>query len=105
LTGEAYHNFANAIRTSKSKTKTLYNLALSKFLTFCDIDNVDSLITIDSRLTIARLIDFVVYQKDKGTSYGSICAYLAGIKKFYELNDVMSEENQNVFAREKVGPT
>jgi hypothetical protein len=87
LTGEAYRNFANAIRTSK--TKILYNLALSKFLTFCDVDNVDILITIDSRLTVARLIDFVVYEKEKGTSYGSICAYLAGIRKSYELNDVV----------------
>ena len=78
LTGDAYRNFANAIRTSK--TKTLYNLALSKFLTFCNVDNVDSLITIDSRLTTARLIDFVVYEKEKGTSYGSLCAYLVGSK-------------------------
>jgi integrase len=87
LTGEAYRNFANAIRTSK--TKTLYNFALSKFLTFSDIDSVDTLITVDSRLTTARIIDFVVYEKEKGTSYGSLCAYLAGIRKFYELNDVV----------------
>jgi hypothetical protein len=30
-----------------------------------------------------------MYEKEKDTSYGSLCAYLVGIKKFYELNDVV----------------
>jgi hypothetical protein len=30
-----------------------------------------------------------MYEKEKGTFYGSLCAYLVDIKKFYELNYVV----------------
>ena len=87
LTGKVYHSFSNAI--GPSKTKTLYNLALSKFVTLFYVDNVDSPISTYSKLSTTCIIEFVVCEKEKGTSFGSLCAYLTAIKMFYDLNDVM----------------
>jgi hypothetical protein len=87
LTSKVHRSFSNAI--GPSKTKTLYNLALSKFVTLSYVDNVDSPISTYSKLTTARIIEFVVCEKEKGTSFGSLCAYLTAIKMFYDLNDVV----------------
>jgi integrase len=83
--GQAYKNFIDSIRSDK--TRILYKMVLRKFMVFCQASDVDSLL-FDPRAGTAKVIDFVVSERGKGLMYGSLNAYVAGLKKFYDMNEV-----------------
>ena len=73
------------------KTQSCYDNYLRYFKDFFLLKTYDNLLEYDVK-TIQKMIqDYVMYQRSKGQSHGSISGNLSALKLFYEMND----NNQN----------
>lgn len=96
LSGQAYHNFVDSIRSKESKIQ--YTYALKKYMVFLKVSEVDHLLSRrDHPLLIqSDLQNFIVTLRDKdGLSYSAINGYKGcAITKFYVMNDVLLNDKK-----------
>jgi len=86
----AYRNFIHSLRSSF--TKINYVRSLGYFMGYLKIDCNDYeklLSPPDAKLIQSNIINFLVYLRDKGNSPNTISSYLAAIKHFYDMNDII----------------
>ncbi|MDC4229919.1 MAG: site-specific integrase [Nitrosopumilus sp.] len=71
------------------KTQSCYDNYLRYFKDFFLLKTYDNLLEYDVK-TIQKMIqDYVMYQRSKGQSHGSISGNLSALKLFYEMNDIL----------------
>jgi len=91
LTGSAYLNYINSIRSAA--TRQTYDAALKKFVLFLKIADVEDLLLLSDnpRLIESNIINFLVTyrQEPYNLSYRTLSVYLTAICYFYTINDVM----------------
>jgi integrase len=108
LDGQAYRNFAEAIKSPR--TLEIYNWCLKKFMEFVHVDNVERLLLllssscspsslsttsatssiIDSKIIESYIIDFIItLRKQRNLSHSTLSLYAAAVISFYTLNDVI----------------
>lgn len=84
---ESYLNFTQTIKTPK--TRSNYIQALKYYMKFSRVQSYDDLLTNADPKDIQRnIIMFIEYCKTKNLSYSTINGYVAGIKHWYESNDI-----------------
>jgi integrase len=87
ITGDAYDQFANAIKTRH--TRNLYDIGLKNFMIFKHVENVSSLLAWHTRDIEANIMSWIVHLKnDEKLSSTTIKCYLASILFFYRMNDI-----------------
>lgn len=86
LAGEAYRNFHESIRAPD--TRRVYTNSLCQFMTFVKVDSFEKLLAADNKLIEARIISFIVSQRERKLSTSVIHVRLAALKHFYSMNDV-----------------
>jgi integrase len=91
--GRAYRNFVNSCRSTA--TRELYVKGLKYYIEFLDLvpglddDYYEKLLTLDVKITQQNICDFIDYcKKKKEVSSGTINAYAAAIRKFYDINEI-----------------
>lgn len=89
IAAELYRNFIHSLRSSA--TKTDYTRALKYFMDFLKLDHNDysSLLPSDPKLIQSNIIDFLIFLREKNKAPNTIHSYLAAIKRFYDMNDVV----------------
>ena len=85
---DAYSNLMNTCKSPA--TKTGYAKALKYFIGYLGIpvNGYIQLLRKDPKLIEINLRDFILYLK-KGHSSATVSLYLAGIRKFYDMNHVV----------------
>ncbi len=86
LAGEAFDVFVKSLKSEA--TKAQYTKAIKTYMQFLKVDRITDLLSGDPKMIQARIISFVVEQKEKGLSTSLIQMRLAGIKHFYSMNDI-----------------
>jgi site-specific recombinase XerD len=83
-------SFLNFIQTCKTaKTKSNYINALKYYMRFSKVSDYDDLLTnIDTKDIQRNIIMFIEYCKQRNLAYSTIKGYVAGIKHWYESNDI-----------------
>jgi hypothetical protein len=97
LSGNAYNNFVDTIKTTE--TLWQYKYGLVRFMNFLKITDVDNLIVLAQNIAVLqqKIIDYISYLKNEKTLGGvTVNLYLAPIFHFYSMNDV-------VLNRKKIG--
>lgn len=93
----AYRNFVNTCKSAK--TRKNYEHSLQYYISYLclELDKLkeesiyDYLIRQDPKITQMNICDFITYlSKQKKLASKSIAAYVAAIRKFYEMNDMTS---------------
>ena len=79
--------FHSAIKSEK--TKHLYNYNLEKFKKYFIIKDFDSLVSIDSKKLQVMIEDYVLYERSRGMSYGSVNGSVSSLSLFFSMNDVI----------------
>jgi integrase len=87
LQGQEYLNFINAIHSDE--TKRLYIRALKHYMRFLKTDNVASLLKQDTKTLEQQIISYLVSMKEQQLSFSMLNNRLMGIKKYYQMNDVI----------------
>ena len=72
--------FLNSIRSEE--TKKLYDFCLRQY-------GYDRLKLLDPKQIEQQIIDFIIKQKQEGKSYSAISNYIAAVKAYYQINDVL----------------
>ena len=94
LSGQAYLNFVNAIKSSA--TRKLYDITLKRYMRFIKATNVEDLLLSSSylnqqqiRLIEAKVIEFIIHLRDVDKiSHSLRNAYFCAINLFYSMNDI-----------------
>lgn len=88
-----YRNFIDSCRSEA--TKRHYRESLGYFMNYMNIEDEDYSRLIDGKdikIIQADIIDWITHMKDTvGLSPASINLYVAAVKHFYTMNDVMFE--------------
>ena len=71
------------------KTQSCYDNYLRYFKDFFLLKTYDNLLEYDVKTVQKMIQDYVMYQRSKGQSHGSISGNLSALKLFYEMNDVL----------------
>jgi integrase len=87
---EAYHNLIDTCKTAP--TRYLYLKSVRYFLRYQGLDeenDFDKLLTQDPKIIQANLAQFIVFLRDdKKSSSSTIKSYVAGLKHFYDMNEI-----------------
>ena len=84
--------YRNLTETCKSQaTLRLYKKSLRFFMQFLKLETnqYDILLDKDEKLIQEDLIGFISHMKGKQAASASIKAYVADLKRFYDLNDIL----------------
>jgi integrase len=84
----AYSNFINTCRSPV--TRKHYIKSLEYFMKFLRLDSYEKLLNSDPKLIQRNICDYIVFLKSKNLSYPTISAYISAIRKFYDMNDVIT---------------
>lgn len=84
----AYHNFINTCRSST--TQKTYKKSLEYFMKFLKVDNWDKLIESDPKSIQRNICDYIMFMRSKNLAPKSIGLYVAAIRKFYDMNDIIT---------------
>src|SRR6266852_2532430 len=88
LSGQSYYNFINALRSGS--TKQIYDFSLKRYLKFQKCNDLEQLISNDSRLIESQLINYIMYMRQQEKlSYQSVHTYIKALISFYEMNDIV----------------
>nr|AIF14287.1 integrase family protein (xerD) [uncultured marine thaumarchaeote KM3_67_A04] len=71
------------------KTKKLYNMHIRQFREYFIIKDNASLVSIGPKKIQTMIEDFILYQRSKNLSYGSVHNTICALKLFFEMNDVV----------------
>lgn len=84
----AYRCFVDTCRSEA--TRKMYVKALDFFMDFLKIPrgSYDRLLDKDPKLIQMDICEFITYQRKRGGSSATVSTYVAGINKFYVINDV-----------------
>jgi integrase len=88
LQGESYRNFIETL--SSRYSKKMYKHILIRYMSFCGVTDVNDLFfKADVKYTQSRIIDFVIFLKEKNQMASrSRSLFLTALKHFYDMNDV-----------------
>jgi site-specific recombinase XerD len=93
LSGSAYNNFADTIKSQI--TLENYSRALRRYMQYCNITDVNNLLSFQLHDAQQRIIDYISYLKQcKQLSAITISQYVAAIIHFYTMNDVTLNRNK-----------
>ena len=82
----AYRNFVQSLRSAA--TKKDYLASLSYYMTYLKVDDYEALIT-EPALIQSHIIDYLIFlREERKLAPNSIKSYLAGVKRFYDMNDI-----------------
>ena len=96
--------FHSAIKSEK--TKHLYNYNLEKFKKHFIIKDFDSLISIDTNEIQKMIEDYVLYQRSRDMSYGSVNSMVSSLSLFFSMNDItLNWQKIKKMLPEKTKPT
>jgi integrase len=87
LEQQEYLNFINSLRSPA--TITAYTKALRNYMQFIKTTNFSTLLKSSPKEIEAKIISYMVFQRQQKLSYSSIHQRLMAVKKFYEMNDVI----------------
>ena len=74
------------------ETRSNYELLFQKYIDY--VAETDLFFQNNPRLIEAKIIEFMLYLRDKGKSCGAIRNYLTPIKSFYKINDVVLNDRK-----------
>jgi integrase len=84
----AYRNFINTCRSPV--TRKHYTRSLEYFMKFLRIDDYDRILDMDPKLLQMNICDYIVFLRSNNLAPRSIASYVAAIRKFFDMNDVIS---------------
>jgi site-specific recombinase XerD len=84
----AYHNFINTCRSAM--TQKSYQKSLEYFMKFLKVDNWDNLLELDPKIIQRNICDYIMFMRSKDLAPKSIGLYVAAIRKFYDMNDIIT---------------
>lgn len=85
-TGTAFRNFSQSLRSAA--TKKDYLASLSYYMSYLKIDDYEQL-TAEPALIQSHIIDYLIFlREERKLAPNSIKSYLAGVKRFYDMNDI-----------------
>jgi site-specific recombinase XerD len=84
----AYHNFINTCRSAA--TQKCYQKSLEYFMKFLKVDNWDKLLESDPKIIQRNICDYIMFMRSKNLAPKSIGLYVAAIRKFYDMNDIVT---------------
>jgi hypothetical protein len=88
IRSQAYHNFIYSLRSEA--TKEDYSRSIHYLMKYLHITDYEELITKDIKVIQKNIIDFPIYCKEiHKLSPATIHSYLAAIKRFYDMNDIV----------------
>jgi integrase len=87
LEQQEYLNFINSLRSPA--TITAYTKALRNYMQFINTTNFSTLLKSSPKEIEAKIISYMVFQRQQKLSYSSIHQRLMAVKKFYEMNDIV----------------
>lgn len=88
VSSRPYHNFINTCRSPV--TRKHYVKSLEYFMRCLKIDNCDKLLELDPKLLQMNICDYIVFMRSKNLAHQSIAAYVSAIRKFYDMNDIIT---------------
>src|SRR5918999_804728 len=94
----AYHNFINTCRSST--TQKTYKKSLEYFMKFLKVDNWDKLIESDPKSIQRNICDYIMFMRSKNLAPKSIGLYVAAIRKFYDMNDIITLNWKKIYSFE-----
>jgi integrase len=77
---------------ASKETRKSYMLLLRKYLEF--VANEDIFFKSNARLIEKKIIEFILHLKQQGKSYAAIRMYLAAVKAFYRINDIVLNDSK-----------
>jgi integrase len=94
IEGQAFRNFSQSLRSAA--TKKDYLASLSYYMTYLKagphtptMEDYEALIKDDPSLIQSYIIDYLIYlREERKLAPNSIKSYLAGVKRFYDMNDI-----------------
>lgn len=89
LSGDAYSNFADTIKSEA--TLFQYRYGIMQFMKYLQITDIDNLMVLgqDTKALQQKIIDYIRYMKEKkALAAPSIDSYLSAVMHFYAMNDV-----------------
>jgi hypothetical protein len=97
LQGDAYDMFMEACKTKA--TRRLYTIGLRNFMAYDKAEHVSDLlgktsVVADAPLIQSKIIQWIVHLKNVNTPYATIQSYLAGVMKFYTMNDYILNKDK-----------
>ena len=105
----AYHNFINTCRSAT--TKKSYKKSLEYFMRFLKVEDWDKLLESDPKTIQKNICDYIVFMRSKNLAPKSIAFYVAAIRKFYDMNDIITlnwkksiSSNQSQNQDQKIDP-
>lgn len=84
----AYRNFINTCRSPV--TRKHYTRSLEYFTKFLKLDDYDRILDMDPKLLQMNICDYIVFLRSNNLAPRSIASYVAAIRKFFDMNDVIS---------------
>lgn len=84
----AYRNFINTCRSPV--TRKHYTRSLEYFMKFLKLDDYDRILDMDPKLFQMNICDYIVFLRSNNLAPRSIASYVAAIRKFFDMNDVIS---------------
>ena len=88
IKSQAYHNFIHSLRCEA--TKEDYSKSIRYLMEYLHVTDYEELITKDTKVMQKNIIDFLIYYKEtRKLSPATIHSYLAAIKRFYDMNDIV----------------
>ena len=84
----AYRNFVNTCRSPV--TRKHYTKSLEYFAKFLKLDDYDRILEMDPKLLQMNICDYVVFLRSNNLAPRTIASYVAAIRKFFDMNDVIS---------------
>jgi site-specific recombinase XerD len=88
VSSRSYHNFINTCRSPV--TRKHYVRSLQYFMSFMKIDDCDKLVDLDPKLIQVNICDYIVFMRSRNLAPQSIAAYVSAIRKFFDMNDIIT---------------
>ena len=92
----AYRTFINTCRSPV--TRRHYIKSLQYFMKYLKLDNFDSILDLDPKLLQMNICDYIVFLKSRNLAPQSIAAYVAAIRKFLDMNDVITLNWKKIYS-------
>jgi hypothetical protein len=88
IKSQAYHNFIHSLRSEA--TKEDYSRSIHCLMKYLHVIDYEELIIKDVKVIQKNIIDFLIYCKETRKLLPAIIhSYLAAIKRFYDMNDIV----------------
>ena len=84
----AYHNFINTCRSAY--TRKCYQKSIEYFMKFLKVDNWDDILESDPKIIQRNICDYIMFMKSRNLVPKTIGIYVAAIRKFYDMNDIIT---------------